>query len=121
MVHNVRGESSCVLIEGSREDYDYDYGNKVLNFAIEVQEDGYDPQYEHYSVAVRGRDNIAFQTYARFDWASNDIYACTEDPRQEGCTNSATAFTNLQQMLAVSMSTTSRFYRPMPPMNLRVE
>lgn len=118
---NEQADTVCDLIEDSKEEYDYPGGNKVLNFAIEVQEGDYAPHYNHYSIAVRGQDNIAFQTYAEILWAPNDIYNCTEDPQLQGCHNSATAFSNLQQILAVSMSSTSRFYRPQPIMDFSAQ
>jgi hypothetical protein len=118
---NKPGVSECVMVPDSREDYYYPGGNKVLKVAFVVSEVGYPEQYDFYSFAVRGRDDIAFRVYGRIHGRQDDLFTCVDDPQLEGCFNSAAAFTNLQNILAVSLSSTSRFYRPVPPMDLRIE
>lgn len=114
-------DQECVMVPDTREEYEYPGDNKVLKVSFVTQETGYPARYDFYSFNVRGRDEVTFQVWGRIHAAENDIFNCVDDPELDGCYNSAAAFANLQTMLAVSLSTTSRFYKPAAPMMLRAE
>ncbi len=118
---NRPGESVCELVPDSREDYFYPGENKVLKFVVVVRTSDGMIQYDNYSYAVRGRDDVAFRVYGRIHESPNDIYNCTVDNPIPSCRNSATALTNLNNILAVSLSSTSRYYSLEAPTDLRFE
>ncbi len=118
---NEPGVSECWMIEDSRQEFSYPGGNKVLNVGVVVAEVDSPIAYEFYTYAVRGQDDIAFEVHGVMYERPNDLFTCVDEDGIPDCVNSKPAFANLQTMLSVMLSTTSRHYRPTAPMNLSLD